>query len=306
MKKFTYILLLVASTLLLHTLSASALTVGPVKLEYLAERGSSVSGTIVLQNEEDMPRTLTPSFEAFTEEGGQKVFMKEESDLSSWIKTATSVSLLSKEEKRIPFTIEIPRDASPGSHFAVMWWGTAPEEGSQKQVSIITRAGVLIYLTVKGDLREAGTIREFNTGDKSVFWDMPIPLSLSFSNEGNVYLKPKGSITISSIWGSRKKMLVFNEYGSQVLPGKTKTFTFAINEDDGFYFGPYKATLEVAYGMEKTQANGSFWFWIFPIGWIIKFVILLLFVFVAVPALVRRYNRWIIKKSQNAPQPLQK
>ena len=89
---------------------AKAITVGPVKLEYSADPGDTIKGEIFVQNEDPKAGTATfyPVFEKFTEDGGNKIFTAEESDLSTWFRMAEGVTLKPQEYKYIPFKIVIP------------------------------------------------------------------------------------------------------------------------------------------------------------------------------------------------------
>jgi hypothetical protein len=275
-----------------------AVTVGPVKLEYATDPGKTIKGEFFLQNEGDVTQTLYPSFERFTENSsGGKNFTKEKSDLSTWFSMPESVTLKSQIGKQIPFTINVPKDAPPGGHFAVIWWSSAPPGESGEQVAIVTRAGILVYLTVSGDVKEEGMIEDFSPRTR-FFTSFPLDFSLIFKNSGNTYLKPQGTFQIKNLFGGVSAEKQLNEFGSNVFPGTTKDLATSINPD-GFFFGIYRAVVEASYGADGSQhADESTWFVIAPWGTLIGFIVLLFLVFFAIPKGLKRYNRWIIAKAR--------
>jgi len=215
------VLTLVIVALFFPYLVSNAVTVGPVKLEIKADPGETLQGSTFLMNETKTAATYYPSFEGFTEEGGSKKFFKEASDLASWFQMPEAVHLDALEQKTIPYTIHVPEDASPGGHFAVMWWGTGNSSSGQ-QVSMITRAGILVYLRVSGDIIEKGAVSNFSAGKGKFVLRFPAVFNLSFKNDGNVYLKPQGNIEIKNIFGRTRNTIEVNKAGLSILPNSKK------------------------------------------------------------------------------------
>ncbi len=141
--------------------NADAITVGPVKLEYSVNPGDTVTGEMFIKNEEKEDRIFYPSLDRFTEQNGNKVFTKDKNLLADWFHTDASVTLKSGEDKKVPFQLIVPAYAPPGGEFAVIWWGTNPPTSatsSEQQVSIQTRAGILMYVNVSGKINNAASI----------------------------------------------------------------------------------------------------------------------------------------------------
>lgn len=293
MKKY-FLLPLVLGFLLLPVLTR-AITVGPVKLEYSVDPGAEIKGEMFLQNNESAKRTFYPSFEKFTEVDGQKQFSKENSDLSTWFKVESFVTLAPGESKQIPFRIEVPKNAPPGGHFAVVWWSTSPP-GDNKQVSIVTRAGILVYLTVSGDIRESGELAMF--GADRWITTLPITFNIVFRNNGNSYLAPAGSIVIKNLWGGVRGEAKINEFGANILPQSERTFNPAISPD-GFMFGPYRAELTLNYGTGHTVKK-SIWLIALPLKGVLTILILAFILFWGIPKGIRKYNAWILSRVASA------
>lgn len=273
-----------------------ALTAGPSKMEYFVDPGDVVEKKFSLFNDGSETRTFYPIFENFTEENGQKVLLEKEGDLADWIKTETSVTLTVGEKRDVPFRIEIPKDASPGGHFAIVWWSTAPPKAGQ--VAIVTRVGLLLFVTVSGDIVEQGKIISFSTlNPKRIWGSFPVEFALTFSNEGNVHLKPKGQINIKNIFGKIKSQVEVNAATLSILPKNKRTFNEKW-QSDKFTFGLYKAELNLTFGQSQKRAAESFWFFFAPWKTLLLVILGLLLIGFAIPQGIKKYNRWIISKAQ--------
>lgn len=274
--------------------AASAVTVGPVRLEYSVNPGDVVTGDILLLNEGNAPQTFYSSFERFTEnDNGEKLFLKEVAGFSSWFEIPAGVALNASEQRHVPFTLRIPTDAPPGGHFAVMWWGTGNPNASEG-LSIITRAGILVYLRVSGDVKEEASFAQFSSG-KKIFVAGPITFSANVKNSGNVAITPKGTITIKNIFGVEKASVPFNPNGAIVLPGNTKHIASVWNFGS-WLWGPYKASAEVSYGEGEAEIDATSWVFVFsPIPtFIILGILFLIFIF---PPFLRSYNKRVIARA---------
>ena len=312
MKKVFLLTLSILLLTFLLPMSVKALTVGPVKLEYSVDPGDVLKGQVFLMNEIEVTKTFYPVFEKYIEVGNKKKFLSEEPSMAKWFEMTSQITLSPQEQSYIPFTLRVPEDVEPGGHFAVMWWSTAPpaKEGSG-QMAIVTRAGILIYLRVSGDVKESGELIDFSA-NKRFFSHLPVGFSTAFESTGNVHLKPKGEIIIKNIFGRTKSILEINEFGSQVFPQSRKSFQsvwgaskLADNQKSGFFsglkkewqgfaFGPYRAKLKLVYGELEQQIEEGFIFFVLP--WrILIFVILILVILIFG---VKKYNRWLIAKAR--------
>lgn len=280
---------------------AHAITVGPVRLEFSVNPGDTVKGTVTVINDGNEEATFYPSFEKFIENNGNKIFTKETSDIATWFVALPSVTLKAGEQKDIPFTMDIPKNAPPGGHFAVMWWSTAPPnvQGGQ-QVSIVTRAGILVYMTVAGDIHEGGSMTNFVANNGGLFFfGYPISFSTSFKNEGNVYEKPQGSIVVRNMLGMTSATLSVNEPGSNVLPQSTKSFD-AVWQSNPWAFGLYHAVATLTYGQNSTQVTASRWFFVLPLWNTIVIALILIVIFWVLPVGIKRYNKWIVNRASHS------
>jgi len=280
-------------------LPTHAITVGPAKLEYSVNPGDVITGKMYLKNEEGDTKTFYPTVDKFTEQNGIKNFIKDQSLIAEWLSTDSSVTLAPGKDKDIPFTLTIPKNAPPGGQFAVVWWGTNPPgTDATKQVSIQTRAGILVYINVSGDIKESAKISNFTTeGNKTVFLNNIVPFGMVIANDGNVYIKPHGEIKVTSLFGKTQAVLPINAKGFQILPESTRSFGEDMIWTAGsFFIGPYKVTATVVYGDSNTTITQSFWIWMFPIKTFLIIIGSLLALIIILRIFFKRYNRWLIQK----------
>ncbi|MBI4085094.1 MAG: hypothetical protein HY432_01125 [Candidatus Liptonbacteria bacterium] len=283
-------------------LDSEALTVGPAKMEFSLDPGNIIEGKLFLMNEGSEARTLYPSFEKFAEVNGAKQFLPgERTDLSSWLKIDGGVYLEAGESKDVPFTLTVPEDAPPGGHFAVIWWGTSPPNTQGGQgTAIITRAGILVYLNVSGEIQETAEIGTFDTREGNrLFSRIPEDFNVVFKNTGNVYLKPGGEIRIKNMLGITTAVLSVNKFGAEILPRSQKEIRVAPESVGwkGFGFGYYTADLSLNYGDNMDKQVGAK-VGVFVITWqiILPIILVLFLIFWISTKGIKKYNKRVIEK----------
>jgi len=314
-----------------------ALTISPVRMEIAGDPGQTLHGFLELFNEQDETKTfyaLAANFEARGETGAPYFLPDTDKGLASWITVQESVTLTAGERKTIPYSIQIPPNTEAGGYQAAILWGTAPAPQDAGQVAIGGRLGMLILLSVTGELKEGGVggLLDFKIDEgERVVNALPITLSWRFSNEESERVRPEGEIRIKNLFGLTSATLDANPQKGNVLPrsirkfssvwavrGQDKTvtptlveevaekegqgfFAAAKNQWSNFAFGPYKAELNLSYGKlietEATKtAEASFRFFVIP--WqLLSIMVVILGVIGFLGMLgIKKYNRWIISK----------
>ncbi|HEV7424013.1 MAG TPA: hypothetical protein VGO21_02365, partial [Candidatus Paceibacterota bacterium] len=279
---------------------------------------------MALINENNVTETYYPSFANFQAQGesGDPNFVEATDDLGTWISTVPSVTLTAGETKTIAFTVTIPKGAEPGGHFATIFWGTAPNKPGE--VAIGAKTGLLVLLSVNGDVKENAGFLNFNTTNHQ-FWYSTLPVSFEyrFKNDGGDRIKPEGPITIRDTIFLPAKTLDANPSRGNILPGSTRKFhvdwieytypqeyvapTGFFNKfwDDvsyqwkNFAVGFYSARLNVTYGAKNEHASSMIFFFVFP--WQLVLVMLLV-IFIVVwggKKIIKRYNKFIIERENS-------
>jgi hypothetical protein len=316
---------IVALCVYLRPHQALALTLTPARFEVSGNPGDVLEEEILLINEGNNTEVFYSSFSNFEAQGdsGTPAFVEPKDDLGTWMNTPASVSLLPGEQKIVPFKISIPKSAEPGGHFAVVFWGNTPPGGGKSGVSVGAKTGVLVLLSVAGDVAEAGGLLDFGTkGQKFFYKTLPISFEYRFKNDGGDRIKPEGQIVIHDTIYLPADRLNGNPVEGNILPGSTrkfnvdwvryerpfdyvppanffkKFFSEALYEWKNFAVGFYFANLNLTYGTHGQHAEKTKIFFVFP--WELLVVLLCLFflVFFGGKRLIRRYNRWIIAKAR--------
>lgn len=335
MNKSLYSALLVGAVLLgLFTPShaAQALTVSPVRIELSGDPGENLVSDIVLLNEQDKSMTFYFSAENFEAQGedGTPNFVSGETDLASWItllpavegEDPTIVNLGPQETVSRTFSVKIPEDATPGGHFAAIFFADTPPADSAS-VAVGAKVGILVLLTVSGEFEESGDLLSFNTKEEQSFFEsMPVRFEYRFQNEGGDRVVPQGLIEISNLFGMTKEEILVNAAQNNVLPQSIRKYEETWGEDivleegemepgfwsivkhqwNSFTFGRYTATLQLVYGSEDTEVESSVNFWVVP--WQLLSVVFVsgVFLLAAATFVIRHYNHWIIAQAVAAHQ----
>jgi len=312
-----------------------ALTISPVRMEISGDPGQTLHGQIELFNEQDETKTFYSSaanFEARGDSGAPYFLPDTNKGLASWVKVQESATLKAGERTEIPFTIQIPAGTEAGGYFAAILWGTSPAgQQSGQQVSVSGKLGVLILLSVKGEIKEGGGLLDLKIEESGRFVNsLPIKFVYRFSNDGSERVKPAGELKVKNLLGFTTVTLNANPQSGNVLPGSIRKFSViwaeknqeksavvslpTTEESSGFFaavknqwknfaLGPYKAELDLSYGKlseaEATnKAEASYRFFVVP--WQLLSIIVVILGIIGFLAFVglKKYNRWIIKKAR--------
>ena len=274
MKKFRYLL----SSLALVAFWASpalaqaqdahdvTLSVSPPVFEMTANPGDTLENKIRLSNRSNQPQKISVlklNFTARGEEGG--VNLSEDGNtfsLASWITLAEeNITIPANADHIFDFTISVPAAAEPGGHFGSIVFKAAPNPvagGTGSSVS--PEIGTLLLVKVAGDIKEKASIAEFKA-EPNFYEKGPFTLVTRLHNQGNVHFKPRGTITISNMFGQEVEKIDFDE--RNVLPDSIRRFESEWNPG-GLRFGRYTATVSLVYGSEDALLTATTSFIVFP------------------------------------------
>lgn len=315
-KIFALVIALLVGGLLLP-LASSAVTVSPPIIELEAAKGDVLNQSIKVRNEGTDSITYYLSAEKFVAggEAGAPVFTGEDIDLATWIKFPyENITIPGGQTIEVPFSIVVPNYAGPGGHYAAIFLSTTPPEASAtgSQVGIASRIGTLVLVKIAGEVKENAQIAEFSTSLKT-FSSLPADFSIRVKNDGNVHIKPMGSIIIKNMWGSVAGKVAVNEVGGNVLPDQIRKFDAswvknanAINatsfwgkyrqQKENYAFGKYSADLGLSYGTAGNTLSATTSFWVIPWNVIIVNLALVIIIVVIIYFAIKKYNAWLLKK----------
>jgi hypothetical protein len=295
----------------------SGVTVGPPVVEYTMEKGTTLTGTVRVNDYAPVPVTLYPQVQDFEakNESGEPAFVEPDPNrkfsLSSWIKFSPDpLKLAVGQLEAVPYQIVVPADAEPGGHYGVIFFSTkAPNDVKEGEAKIgaSMKVGQLILVRVAGETKEQGAVASFKTnllnllpkvktqkydgliqavrnGDFNFVLDWKVPFVTRIGNSGNVHFKPQGKIEVKNVLGQKKAELTVNEVKGNVLPDSTRRWDN--NWEPKWYnIGLYKAALDLKYGDGNQTLADSQWFLVIP--WWLILVILVIVVWL----LVRRFRK---------------
>ncbi|MDE2031347.1 MAG: hypothetical protein KGI58_03780 [Patescibacteria group bacterium] len=316
---------IISGVLIFSPHTASALSVSPPRVELQGNPGQTITQDMTLTNDTKSTEIFYSSFANFEAQGetGNPAFVQSKDDLDTWMTTEKSVALKAGQSIIVPVKINIPDSADPGGHFAAVFWGTAPTTVGSSAVSIGAKVGMLILLSVAGDVKEAGGLLSFSTANNQ-FWYNTLPVSFEyrFKNDGGDRIKPIGQITIHDMVYLPADRLDANIGEGNVLPSSTRRFNVdwiknprskdyvaptgmfakffdqALYEWKNFAVGPYLAKLDLIYGTGAIHTGKSVFIFVFPWQLLICLTIIFIIVFWGGRKLIRRYNNHIIQKAR--------
>ncbi len=243
----------------------SGLSISPPTFELSANPGDTLRNSLRVDNVVDEPLEVTVSTRNFTalgEEGGVDLSSRDNKySLASWISVSPSkVTIPARQSQVFDYTIAVPADASPGGRFGSIIFKTSlkPVSG-QSGVAVGQEIGTLVFLKIAGEVKEKASVASFET--VGAFHDNgPVEFSARVKNEGNVQLRPTGTITISNFFGNKVATIPINE--QNVLPDAIRKMNATWKNQ--WLLGRYTATLSLVYGKDRQTMTASTAFWGFP------------------------------------------
>lgn len=309
--------------LLSLSVQAQALTLTPIRLELQADPGQTLTEEVTLYNERPTTETFYISYSNFEAQGesGNPAFVDPKDGIGTWMQAAEKIVIAPKSSKTVPFTLSVPADASAGGHFGAIFWGTVPQGSGSGQVSIGAKTGLLVLLSVSGQISEKGGIVDFATvGEKTFYTALPVDFTYRFENAGSDRIKPTGIVKIKNLFGFTAKEVPGNPADGNILPRSTRRFETAwVGKDipnpvqpvdhSGFFteakyqwrnfaVGRYVAHLDLVYGFQKETSNAKFAFWVLPWQLLIIILLIIALAFFLIQISIRHYNNWVIGRAE--------
>ncbi len=254
--------------------------------------GNSYEYSITVKNLNNNVQTFYLSTRNIVDmQGGTPIFSESNEktgmEMSEWIKLPVDqITLQPGGSERVVFKMDVPGDATPGSHFGSIFVSVDPPEIEKSGAAVGYKVANIVIARVAGDVTDSANIRQFATkrffhGSKNV------DFAVRMENLGNVLVKPTGPVEITNMLGQKADMIIFNEEQASVFPKKIREYQFNWT-GEGTGFGRYEALISVVYGENgaKKTLTSTVSFWILPMNIILPalgvlaFILLVTFVFV--------------------------
>jgi hypothetical protein len=254
-----------------HAQGKLAIQLQPTTIDEKVDPGQSVVGELTITNEAGGTETYYISTRNVLgmEDSGSPIFESEFAndplEAAAWITPEIDfVELEVGESAVIPYRIDVPPDASPGSYFAAFFVSKEAEETTESGAGVGFHVVSLVNLRVNGEVIEDMLFREFFT-DKVIYTKPSIKFTSRVDNDGTIHQRPKGVVVVNDTFGNKVATLYINENGGAILPTHDRVFeTYWVHE--GFSLGLYTAHASIGYGeSDRRTMTRDVSFWIVPL-----------------------------------------
>ncbi|MEU6242688.1 DUF916 domain-containing protein [Streptomyces sp. NPDC047024] len=248
---------------------------GRSRFVYALTPGSRVTDALSVVNRGDGTiRLRVYASDAFTTPSGGLDLLagdKKPRDVGSWITMkSTTLTLKSQESATVPFTLDVPADATPGDHSGgvVTSLITESEDGT---VRLDRRLGARLYLQVTGPLRPSLTVSRLHAdydGTLDPLGGGSLRLTYTVTNTGNTRLRARQLVHSQGLFGLIKQSAPIGDL-PEILPGDalTRTVTVkgvwpAVRLDAGLVLEPVASDGEgPPVRVAPATASESVWAW---------------------------------------------
>ncbi|MFG6504474.1 WxL protein peptidoglycan domain-containing protein [Microbacterium sp. P05] len=204
------------------------------RFDYQVGPGQTLDDAYVITNEGTTAQTYVVfATDAFNTEDGSFALLDtgvQPTGAGSWVRFGTeasvSVTLQPAESSSVPFTVEVPADASPGDHAGGLVVSLQSPEG---QVLVDRRLGTRLYVRVPGDLQPSLTVDGMSTSYTPSLNPLSGETTVTFTvrNAGNVALSGQLKTEVKGLFGIGLASAVQQDV-SEMLPGSTRTVTAVV------------------------------------------------------------------------------
>lgn len=274
---FTFLAIALLAAPLAYAESPEGVELSPAIFEDRVDPGKTYEFVLKVRNESETEKTFYLSTKDITgiDESGRPQFATGADgeptvyNLSSWIQVSTEpITIPGGVTQSVPFTVVVPEDATPGSHFGAIFTDILPPRLRTTGAGVGFSVGSLINLQISGAIVEDARLRAFAT-EKLVYNTLPATFETRFENLGNTLMRPTGFVSVVDMFGKEVANLRINENGAGVFPQSERTYSVAWQQE-GLVFGRYQAILSLVYGGDvRKTISASTSFWVLPVNLIV-------------------------------------
>lgn len=200
-----------------ETGQSQAITLSPASTEVSIDPGNSASKSVDIINGGSDAFNVVLSSSAYHVSGDnydpQFSQLPGTVDASAWVHLSlTNATVAGYKLLTVPYTIDVPKNTTPGGYYAVVFAETSPDNSKTGVVSH-NRVGNILYITVNGTIKSGGDL----TGNTlpAVHFAGPITISTKISNNGGTHFVTKAVYSVTDFNGN----VVFNSSTERyVLP----------------------------------------------------------------------------------------
>lgn len=217
--------------------------------------------------------------------------------MSEWIALPSDkIKIGAQQSVEIPVVLNIPQEATPGSHFAGVFVSLEPPRLREMGAGVGYEIASVFSIRISGDIDDSARIRSLST-DKLVYSSKKVEFVARVENQGNILIRPRGPLTITSMFG-KKEVVTVNDNLAGVFPKSARDLKFTW-ESEGTGFGKYEAVLALVYDGEDGQRtiDATHTFWVFPTKILLSVLGGFLLIFMLGYALTKYYIRQAVMRA---------
>ncbi len=256
--------------------TGSGLSISPTRTELSIERGQADIIKMSVRNVTNgdiVAKVFVNDFESDGETGEPKLLPETDTRRAPSIKPflvgVTDLDLKKGERQNFDIPVQVPVDAAPGAYYGVIRYAAIPASNKaleSGEVSLTASVGTIVMIEVPGEIRQQVQAKDVLFYRKNVpgtiFSAKPEEIGIRIGNQGNGFVKPFGSVTVSNPLGKQVHQYEINDTDprSNILPSSTRIFKDPVSGVGTP--GRYVATANVSFGNggEILTIRGVFWY----------------------------------------------
>jgi hypothetical protein len=136
-------------------------------------------------------------------------------DPSKWVHFITPTVATVQPQKLLAadYTVDVPAGTASGGYYAVIFAEIDTAASTQSSVVTHSRVGDILYITVNGAVKTAGTVKTITT--PTIITSTPVPLNVIVANQGGVHFQTTVDTVVKNLFGKSTFSYRVNAY---ILP----------------------------------------------------------------------------------------
>ncbi|MCK9901526.1 hypothetical protein CC117_22475 [Parafrankia colletiae] len=174
-------------------------------------------------------------------------------ELTTWTSLDTPVvDVAAHSRQTATVVIDVPRDASPGEHYGVLWAQAASPDPEGSGIRTVNRVGIRMYLDIGPGGPAAADFTIAALTAKRLL-DGRLTISTEIRNTGGRALDMSGELTLTNGPGGLRAGPFPANLGTTAAPGEVSPVSFAL--DGQIPAGPWTATVKLHSGLVERTAT---------------------------------------------------
>lgn len=224
----------------------------------------------------------TQDFNALSDSGGlffvgtNPTALQKKYGLASWLQLpVNSVTVLPKQTVEVTASILNQPSLAPGGHYGALMLGLSSNDssGGRNKIAVHPVASSLLFVNKAGG--DIHSLKLSSVQASHGLFELPSSVILTFHNDGNTHVVPRGLVTLTSPKGKLVSQGVINESSGLLLPGLDRKLTVALKTVSAASLpGRYKLTVNFRFdGLDQYRTYQTFLSLTSPL-WLIFFCLL--------------------------------